>query len=320
MLAPCTPAIYVELLFAKYAMFGSEKCASAARESLEWASEGFDFMERIFYLENFNLNHTLNCGQVFRWRFNGKEWIGVVENSIVKAKQRNDMLAVEADFNSEVISNYFRLDDDLEEIYSCIARDRDMRRAIELYRGLRLIRQDPWECLISYICSAASNIPRIQNVIENLCRNFGVKIAPRYYGFPNPERLSKATEMELRKCGLGFRSASVLEAARLVVNEEIDLNQLRRLDYSAAKEKLKAIKGVGDKIADCILLFSCDKLEAFPVDRHVKRYMQQVYFKRCASNEAIRGFARNYFGEYCGYAQQYIYAYQRERWRENEVR
>ncbi|MEM2925392.1 MAG: DNA glycosylase [Methanocellales archaeon] len=266
-----------------------------------------------FYIENFNLHHTLNCGQVFRWRFNGREWIGIVKNSIVKAKQMNGILAVEADLDSEVISNYFRLDDDLEEIYSCIGRDKNIQRAIELYRGLRLIRQDPWECLISFVCSAASNIPRIQNMIENLCKNFGARIAPRYYSFPTPSRLSSATELELRKCGLGFRSAIVLEAAKLVVNREIDLDRLPRLDYSTAKEKLKAIKGVGDKIADCVLLFSCDKLEAFPVDRHIKRYIQRVYLKRCASNEAIRNFARNYFGKYCGYAQQYIFTYQRER-------
>ncbi len=275
---------------------------------------------KVFYLENFNLNHTLSCGQVFRWRFNGEKWIGVVENSIVKAKQRGEKLIVEANLSSEAISSYFRLEDDLEKIYRCIARDKNMQIIIELYRGLHLIRQDPWECLISYICSAASNIPRIQNAIENICKNFGIKIALGYYGFPSPEKLSRVTELELKKCGLGFRSASLLEAARAVVNEEIDLNRLRELDYSTAKEKLKAIKGVGDKIADCVLLFSCDKLEAFPVDIHIKRYMQQVYFNsRCISNEIIRGFARNYFGEYCGYAQQYIYAYQRARW-QHEVR
>jgi N-glycosylase/DNA lyase len=273
-------------------------------------------MNILFYLKDFNLNHTLNCGQAFRWRFDGEEWIGVIESSIVRARQRDKMLIVESDLNSEVISNYFRLEDDLKKVYRCIARDRNIQKIIELYQGLHLIRQDPWECLISYICSAASNIPRIQNMIERLCKNFGIKIAGNYYSFPSPERLSRATEFELRKCGLGFRSTSVLEAARLIVNKEIDLNHLRELDYIAAKQNLKAIKGVGDKIADCVLLFSCDKLEAFPVDIHIKRYMQQVYFNsQGVSNEVIRRFARNYFGELCGYAQQYIYAYQRKRWR-----
>lgn len=307
---------------AQYAMCRSEKCASAARASLALASEGFDLMRArrkeqeycIKNIKNFNLNYTLNCGQVFRWNFTGRDWVGVVENSAVRVKQINRTLIFETDLESEAVSNYFRLEDDLEEIYRCIAKDRDIERAIELFRGLRLLRQDPWECLISFMCSSASNIPRIQNVIENLCKSLGSSICEGYFGFPAPEQLSCVTERELRNCGLGFRAPFVLEAAKLIAGEEIDLHRLKAMDYVSAKRELKAIKGVGDKIADCVLLFSCDKLEAFPVDTHIRQYMQQTYFgSKSVSNSRIRSFARSYFGKCCGYAQQYIYIYQREK-------
>lgn len=187
-----------------------------------------------------------------------------------------------------------------------------MEMAVEMYRGLRLVRQEPWECLISYMCSSASNIPRIKNVIENICRNYGSEIGAGYFSFPDPEQLARVSEIELRNCGLGFRAPFVIEAAKAVASGKLNLSRLKRIGYQAAKQELKTIKGVGDKIADCVLLFSCDKLEAFPVDTHIKQYMQQIYFNsNKVTDESIRSFASEYFGRYCGYAQQYIYIHQR---------
>lgn len=259
----------------------------------------------------FDLNHTLDCGQVFRWRRDNGEWVGIVLNSIIRARQRGDMLVIESDLSEKDIINYFRLDDDLGSIYKHIGRNDAMKKIIAGYNGLRLIRQDPWECLISYICSTNNRIPRIGSMIQNLCTQFGDDIGGAY-GFPCSERIYNSSQSKLKKCKLGFREKWIRDVAKKVYDGRLELSQLKNLDYQSAKKTLMEIDGVGHKVADCVLLFSLDKLEAFPIDVHIKRFMRREYFQnKVVSDEKIRELARGYFGKYAGYAQEYLFYYER---------
>jgi N-glycosylase/DNA lyase len=282
----------------------------------------------------FDLDHTLRCGQSFRWEKLSGWWYGVVERKVVKIKQVGDKLlfqtfpeGIEADF----VENYFRLDDNLPHILSKINRDKNIGMAIQRFQGLRIIRQEPWECLISYICATNKNIPAIKNMVLNLSKRFGRKIVFEgrdFYAFPRPSDLADADLKQLKTCKLGFRTERVLETSRIVRNKELDLENLRKMDYGKAKRKLLALPGVGHKVADCVLLFSLDKLETFPVDVWVKRSILNYYSDRFEESfvkkisrrtsptsgeyEKISSFGRTYFGEYAGYAQEYLFALSRK--------
>ena len=226
--------------------------------------------------------------------------------------------------------NYFGLNDTLENIRRLTARDEYARKAYQTFWGLRIIRQDPWECLISYICATYKSIAAIRHMLNNLSEKFGEKVAFEkndYYTFPLPQKLSNATITELRDCGLGYRAKYVSETSKKIQQETFDLESLKKLSYKQAKEELLTLPGVGPKVADCILLFSQEKLEAFPVDVWIKRIMLKHYaqyfpesFIQKASNqgspslksyETINAFGRNYFGKYAGYAQEYLFHYER---------
>jgi len=260
----------------------------------------------------FNLDHTLRCGQVFRWQKRGDEWIGIVKDSVVSIKQKGDILVAKSNLTPEDIASYFRLDDDMENIYEHISKDKLMKEVIARYRGLRLVRQDPWECLISYVCSINNRIPQIEHMIQNLSARFGEEIYDGVYGFPGPERLADASHDELKKCKLGFRVDWILDIAKKVCEGELQLEKLRDMDYQSAKRELLKVNGVGDKVADCVLIYSLDKLEAFPVDVHIRRVVQREYLKNGRiSDKRIGEWARQYFSEYAGYAQQYLFHYER---------
>jgi len=282
----------------------------------------------------FDLDHTLRCGQSFRWKKLSGWWYGVVERKVVKIKQVRDKLlfqtfpeGTEADF----VKNYFRLDDNLPHILSKINRDKNIGMAIQRFHGLRIIRQEPWECLISYICATNKNIPAIKNMVLNLSKWFGREIVFEgrdFYVFPRPSDLADADLKQLRTCKLGFRAERVLETSRIVRNKELDFGTLRKMDYGKAKRKLLALPGVGHKVADCVLLFSLDKLETFPVDVWVKRTILNYYSNRFEESfvekisrrtsltsgeyEKISSFGKTYFGEYAGYAQEYLFALSRK--------
>jgi len=277
----------------------------------------------------FNLEHTLRCGQLFRWEKMGDWWYGIVGEKVVKIRQINDRLVFQA-FPEKVyanfVENYFRLDDDLPFILSRIGEDKHVRRAIRCFGGLRISRQDPWECLISYICATYKNIPAIKNMILNLSKRFGRKItfnSHHFYTFPKPSDLAHASLEEIKGCKLGFRAVSVLEASKIIDRGEFRLEDLRKMDYEKAKHELLSLPGVGQKVADCVLLFSLDKLEAFPVDVWMKRvildfypdYFEDSFVERVVGKssitpgeyETIGSFGRRYFGEYAGYAQEYLF-------------
>lgn len=261
---------------------------------------------------DFNIDYTLSCGQVFRWEKN-EWWVGVVNGAVIRAKQEGRELVISSSLDEKFIQDYFRLDDDLERIYLEINKDKFMDSLIRKYRGLRLIRQDPWECLVSYICSSNNTIKNIANSIKRMCECFGWEIDKGYYSFPTPEALSKVQPEEMVQCRLGFRAPRVMELASLITQGEFDLYGIKDLSYRDGRKELVKIKGVGNKIADCVLLFAFGKLESFPVDTHIEQIMDRFYgenfkdAKKSKKREAIAEFARGYFGKYCGYAQEYLY-------------
>ncbi|MCQ4575142.1 MAG: hypothetical protein NOU37_07855 [Candidatus Brocadiales bacterium] len=264
--------------------------------------------------KNFNLQHTLECGQFFRVMKAGDWYYINSGKKFFKARQKGAVLAYKG-VDAGYIRSFFSLDESLDEILGSITRDRHIKEAVRLYHGLRIIRQDPWECLVSYICSSASNIPKIRSCIEGIARRFGEKTALdgiEGHTFPDPH--VRLETKALKRLGLGFRARYVREASRALNDQYLD--SLRELPYHDAKELLMQNPGVGDKVADCILLFSLGFTEAFPVDTWIKRVMQDIYFHgRPTSNKVIREFAQGYFGQYAGYAQEYLFLYSRRKGR-----
>jgi N-glycosylase/DNA lyase len=281
----------------------------------------------------FSLEHTLDCGQLFRWKKLGDWWYGVVADRVIKIKQSGKRLMFQVfpeTQNQGFIEDYLRLDDDLPSIMSEISKDEHMRKAINLFCGLRIVRQEPWECLISYICATYKSIPAIKKMINSISRCFGKRLTfdgYDFYTFPKPSDLAQACPKELRNCGLGFRAERALETAKLVDSGEFSLEALKSMDYWNARRELLGLPGVGQKVADCVLLFSLEKLEAFPIDVWMKRAATTLYashfdssfIKRVASKSSltpkeyrtIGSFGREYFGKYAGYAQEYLFHYLR---------
>ncbi len=208
------------------------------------------------------------------------------------------------------LGRYFRSDDDLGSIRSEISKDDAMAAMVSRFPGLRLIRQDPWECAASYVLATNANIPRIQKMIENVCRTFGDPLPGGAYAFPRPDQIAGCKDAA-QTCGLGFRCGRFVEFARMVDQGEIDLGSLRNLHYEECVKELKSYPGIGDKVADCVAVFSLDHLEAFPVDVRIKKAMEEMY-EITGSYQHVNQYAREHFGRYAGYAQEYIYySYQR---------
>jgi N-glycosylase/DNA lyase len=277
----------------------------------------------------FNLDVTLCCGQVFRWDKRGDWWYGIVKGSVFKIRQTNTELEF-ANADAKFIEHYFGLDDDLQEIREEIGKDEHIIEALQEFWGLRIIRQDPWECLISYICATYKSIAAIKQMLLRLSEKFGEKKTLDgcdFYTFPTPEKLANATESGTAACGLGYRAKYVLETSKKICEGEFDLEGLRKMSCQQARKELCGLPGVGLKVADCILLFSLGKLDAFPVDvwvkrallKHYAKHFPNAFIKKTSSQESLSNseyeklnvFGRTYFGEYAGYAQEYLYHHER---------
>ena len=272
-----------------------------------------------------DLANTLKSGQAFRWIPDGREteagggWFsGVLFDSLVAVRQVPGGVEVRCENGDApglggLVEDYLRLSDPLEEICRSIDLDDHIRSAVSRYSGMRLLRQDPWECLVSFICSATSNIPRITGNVEDLAASFGRRVADpdgARRAFPRPEELAEAGEQRLRDLGLGFRAKYLAPVARMVADGEVDLFALREAEYSEGLDVLTSLPGVADKVANCVLLFSLDKLEAFPVDVWVRRALQEWYGvdrKKKLSDVDKRRWAQDYFGANAGYANQYLF-------------
>lgn len=277
----------------------------------------------------FNLDFTLCCGQTFRWDKKHDWWYGVAREKVLKIRLNCNNVEFE-NADADFVKSYFRLHDDLPMIFSHISKDNHIKTAINQFKALRILRQDPWECLISYICATYKSIAAIKQMLLNLSEKFGEEArfdGYRFYTFPAPAELAKATAKELAGCGLGYRAKYVSETAKAVKENGFDFERLKTSDYETARAELLNFSGVGPKVADCVLLFSLEKLEAFPVDvwmrrvilRHYPEHFPRGLIKRISDEKSLNNseyarlslFGRSYFGEYAGYAQEYLYHYER---------
>jgi N-glycosylase/DNA lyase len=259
----------------------------------------------------FNLDKTLSCGQVFRWVNTGEWWIGIVGNRLIRIRQDGDHLTWDG-ADEPFIRHYFSLDLDLPGVLSEIDRDPVVHRAIDECRGLRIIRQPPWECLVSYIIATFTNIPSIKRRISLLCREFGNEISydgEPCFSFPTPDALAGAEECQIRACSLGYRAPFLCHVAQEIERNPGWEDTVRNLPYEEGRTELMHYRGVGRKVADCVLLFGFERLEAVPVDVWIERILRQHYLKpgEKANYEYIRRYAQGYFGPYAGYAQEYLF-------------
>jgi N-glycosylase/DNA lyase len=276
-----------------------------------------------------NLDFTLCCGQTFRWDKKDGWWYGVVGEKVLKIRQKGNSLEFE-NAETDFVKSYFRLQDDLPKILFTISKDNHIRATISQLRGLRILRQDSWECLISYICATYKSIAAIKHMLLNLSEKFGEEErfdGCIFYTFPTPAKLAKATIKELEGCGLGYRARYVSETAKTVKDDRIDFERLKRQDYNTARTMLQELSGVGPKVADCVQLFALEKLQAFPVDvwmrrvilRHYQEHFPSEFLKRISDEKSLTNseyarlnlFGSDYFGKYAGYAQEYLYHYER---------
>jgi N-glycosylase/DNA lyase len=270
--------------------------------------------------DSFDLHMTCQCGQAFRWvraGDSGQLEEGVVRGRFLRLEQRGAELVVHPPADDEtvaIVADYFRLRQSHAALEVGIAGiDPIMARAVDSARGLRLVAQEPWECLVSYIVSANNSVAQISRVVENLSRTWGRPVdGSLRYSFPAPNDLGCASEADVLACKAGFRSRSICEAAGKIAGGELDLDAVVAMEYHAAKQELMRLRGVGEKVADCVLLFSMGKFEAFPIDVWIERAVRCLYFGgEQVSHREIRQWAAASFGRLAGYAQEYLFAYAR---------
>jgi N-glycosylase/DNA lyase len=290
-------------------------------------------------LNSLNPEITVNSGQMFLWENYKNSWYGVYKSHILKfsldhknsGKGPHDHLYFDS---LPELDNWqqpvFRLDDDINYISSCLTNDNIISQLFKKYSGLRLMRQDPFQCMISFACSSNTNIPMIRRMLKNLCRKFGIKREideKKFFTFPTTKSLAKASINELCSCGIGYRAKTIKSLTEKIIIGTLNIEELSRCKYDEAKEKLLDIYGIGNKLADCILLFSLEKTEAFPIDVWIARSIYS-YYRALLNQESFKldfkstklspnkynllsKIMRQHFGKYAGYAQQYLYYHMR---------
>ena len=285
--------------------------------------------EQKYILKNqnsFELKDIFECGQCFRW--NEKEdgsYTGVIKNAIINVKKENENIIFTGKCDTDIqqlIEYYFDLNTDYEEIKQKLSNiDEYLKTSIEYGKGIRILNQDLWETIISFIISANNNIPRIKGIIERLSQKYGNEIewdGQKYYTFPTAEQLKDVTVEEYRKLGLGFRDIRLYETTKMILNKEVDLEKLRNnANTQEVRNELLKLSGVGPKVADCILLFSdLKRFDVFPIDVWVRRVMNDLYIKEDdeakVSKTKIEKLADEKFGSLKGLAQQYLFYWRRE--------
>lgn len=252
----------------------------------------------------FDLEQTLDCGQCFRFAKNAdNSFTGVVRGTVATVSYSDNTLTIIADNTDERLwRSYFDLDLNYAQIKDMLSKMHPvLKEASEYAGGIRILNQEPFEALVTFIISQNNNIARIKGIVERLCENFGEKIDDNHYAFPTPERLANLTADDLSPIRAGFRHRYIIDAAQRVHSGEIDLESLRTMDYDEAQQQLQKITGVGVKVADCVLLYGLHRLESFPLDVWMKRAMS-VLFSDMKGDE---------FGQFGGIAQQYIFHYSR---------
>ena len=285
--------------------------------------------EQIYEIENvdsFELKDIFDCGQCFRW--NEQEdgsYTGVFKGNVLNVKKEGNKVTFKGICKGEikeVVEDYFDLKRDYEKIKKHLSKiDDNMKKSIEYGKGIRILNQDLWETIISFIISANNNIPRIKGIIERLSKNYGEEIdynGEKYYTFPTVEELKDVSVEKYRELGLGFRDIRLYETTKMILNGEVDLDELRNNPNTMeVRDKLLTLSGVGPKVADCILLFSdLKRFEVFPIDVWVRRVMNDLYIKNedetKVNKKQIEKIAKEKFGDLAGLAQQYLFYWRRE--------
>ena len=267
-----------------------------------------------------DIDNSINSGQVFLWEKQGSDWYGIDGQDILKINKNGVIKSIR---NSK--TDFFRNNDNIQEIIKSISKDKTVKKAVKEYEGLRIFKQDPFQCMISFIISSNSNIQKIKSSLEKITRKFGTKVkieGKEFFVFPKPEKIAKASIDQIKTCGVGYRASFIKEAAQMVVLKKIDFEYLKKCDYQEAKKNICRIPGIGNKVADCIMLFSLNKLEAFPLDTWMIKILEKYYSKEFKIEtktitqkqyELLHEKIVNYFGPYCGYAQQYLFKMEREK-------
>jgi N-glycosylase/DNA lyase len=274
---------------------------------------------------DFDLEKTLNSGQVFHWQKVGDGFVGTIRDRALYLEQRGEFLKVR--FGGPptkssrrllpgIVARYFALDHPLAEICDSFPKDPVMNAARDFCHGLRIIRQPKWECLATFICSSMKQVAHIRQISLALRKRFGEQRRiddQLVYTFASPPRLAQTSEKELRDCKLGYRAKNLRKTARLVSSGQADLEAWSTLSDSELRKQLCALPGVGPKIANCVMLFAYERLRAIPIDVWIERVLRQHYFSRRKKMTAqrLREFSETYFGEHGGYAQQYLFHHAR---------
>ncbi len=271
-------------------------------------------------VKDFNLAHIFECGQAFRWNLQDDgSYVGVAKGYALKISQNNNTVTF-YDTSLEDFENiwydYFDLSTDYSKIKQKLSRDSVLKNAIPYGDGIRILKQEFWETVVSFIISASNNIPRIKKIVELLCENFGEEIeymGKIFYTFPDFNTISKLSLDDLSVIRSGFRDKYIKSAAEFFASGEISENSFEGLNTKNAKKLLMSIYGVGSKVSDCILFFGLSRTDSFPVDVWIKKIMQTLYFNnKEINNSVIEEFALNRFGNLSGFAQQYLFFYARE--------
>ena len=285
--------------------------------------------EQKYILKNaksFELKDIFDCGQCFRWNEQeDKSYTGIFKNNVLNVSKIGNDIIFEGMCDGqieEIVKQYFDLNRDYEKIKETLSKiDQNMKTSVEYGKGIRILNQDLWETIISFIISANNNIPRIKGIIERLSQKYGKEIdwkEKSYYTFPTPEQLKDVTVQEYRELGLGFRDIRLYETTKMILENQVNLEELRTNPNTyEVREKLLTLSGVGPKVADCILLFSdLKRFEVFPIDVWVRRVMNDLYIKNedetKVSKKQIEKIAKEKFGNLAGLAQQYLFYWRRE--------
>ena len=285
--------------------------------------------EQKYIIENqdsFELKDIFECGQCFRWnRMPNESYTGVFGKNVLNVKKENNKIIFKGIVNgniNEVVNNYFDLDRDYKKIKEKLKNtDIYMQESIEYGEGIRILNQDLWETIMSFIISANNNIPRIKGIIEKISKEYGDKIeweGKTFYAFPTPNQLENVSVEEFRKLGTGFRDIRLYETTHMILDKKVDLEELEKeCNTNLVRDKLLTLSGVGPKVADCILLFSnLKRFDVFPIDVWVRRVMNELYIKNLdekkVSRKQIEKIALDKFGDLEGIAQQYLFYWKRE--------
>lgn len=268
-------------------------------------------------IHEFNLGLTMESGQLFHWSKVENGYVGLIGTTPIYIEQQGSALLIPKGTEA-LVRHYFSLDHDLPKIYATFPKDPAMEAALGFCRGMRLVRQPSWECLATFITSSMKQVKHIEQMSAAIRSRYG---KPVHFGdqilfsYPEPARLARLEERDLRDCGLGYRAKNLLLTSQMVAAGEVDLRTVAALPDEMALKELCRLAGVGEKVANCVLLFAYERMQAFPIDVWIERVLRGIYFKgkRKVTHGRMKQFSHEYFGPYGGYAQQYLFHHARRR-------